>query len=94
MGTPMSAGADVTQIRLPPNSSGVLFVNQMGRPVRVVVSETITTISAAQSFLFVLPANTYQFYVYETGASPKQRSERTEEGQIRYVYLVPVNKPQ
>ena len=94
IGTPMSARADVTQIKLPSNSSGVLFVNQMGGPVRVAVSETITTIPAEQSFLFVLPANVYQFYIYETGVSSKRRSERTEEGQIRYVYLVPLNKPQ
>jgi len=93
IGTPMPATINATQIRLPPNSSGVLFVNQTGNPVRVAVSDTITTIPAGQSFLFVLPANTYQFYIYEVGISPKARTERTEEGKMRYIYLLPLPKP-
>ena len=67
--------------------SGVLMVNQTGAQVQVVVSATIATIPAGSSFLFVLPPNTYQFYIYEPGVAPWVHTETTLRGKMRYVYL-------
>ena len=89
-GTPIPAGQEAVPIDLPSSSSGVLFVNQGSAAVRVVVSDTIATIPPAQSFLFVLPPNAYEFYIYEPGVPPRSHREQTESGKVRYVYLVPL----
>jgi hypothetical protein len=69
------------------NESGVLMVNQTGAQVQIVVSSTIATIPAGSSFLFVLPPDTYQFYIYEPGQTPWAHNESALGGKLRYVYL-------
>jgi hypothetical protein len=69
------------------NESGVFMINQTGAQVQIVVSSTIATIPAGSSFLFVLPPDTYQFYIYEPGIAPWTHTEATLGGKLRYVYL-------
>jgi hypothetical protein len=66
---------------------GVLMINQTGVEVRVAVSSTIAAIPANSSFLFLLPPNIYQFYIYEPGMAPWSHSETVAGGKMRYVYL-------
>ena len=71
-----------------------MFVNQTGATVRVVVSDTITTVESNFGFLFILPAGTYAFYIYEPNSDPWAHSETVEAGKVRYVHLVvPVPAP-
>lgn len=72
---------------LPSGSGGVLAINQTGVEVKVVVSNTLATIPAGNMFLFVLPPDTYQFFVYQPNAAPRLFVEQTQGGKMRYVYL-------
>ncbi len=92
VGTPIPVGKELAPIGLPPGVSGVMFINRTDKQVSVAVSGTITAISGLQSFLFVLPAGTYEFYIYKLDAAPGLHIEKTEAGKVRYVYLLP--KPQ
>ena len=92
VGTPIPVGKELAQITLPSDVSGVMFINQSGVSISVVVSDTVATIPRLQSFLFVLSAGTHQFYIYRPGVAPGVHSETTEYGKVRYVYVFP--KPQ
>jgi hypothetical protein len=69
------------------DESGIFMINQTGAQVQIVVSSTIATIPAGSSFLFVLPPDTYQFYIYEPGIAPWAYTEAALGGKLRYVYL-------
>jgi hypothetical protein len=77
-------------VELPPGMSGAMFINQKNTPIRVAVSDTITTVTPGQTFLFILPPASYQFYVYEVDASNSTRTETLEPGKVRYLYLIPI----
>jgi hypothetical protein len=89
VGTPIPAGKETAPISLPSDVSGVMFINQSGVSISVVVSDTVATIPRLQSFLFVLSAGTHQFYIYRPGVAPGVHSETTEYGKVRYVYVFP-----
>lgn len=89
IGTPIPPGTDLTTIRLAHNGSGALWTNNSDVTMLIAVSNTITTIPPKQGFLFVLPPDTYQFYVYSAGANPKAYTEKIDDGKIRYLYLMP-----
>jgi hypothetical protein len=89
VGTPVPPGMTTLPIALPAlDASGVMFVNQTGATVQVVVSDTITAIESSFGFLFILPAGTHEFYIYEAGSDPWAHSETIEAGKVRYVHLV------
>jgi hypothetical protein len=90
LGTPVPVGAGTSSVTLPNNGSGALFINNANTPVRVVVSDTIVSIQPTAGFLFVLPAGSYQFYIYGLESLPQLHTEKIEPGKIRYVYLLPV----
>jgi hypothetical protein len=89
LGTPIPVGAGSSSVTLPDNGSGALFINNAGTQVRVVVSNTIVSIQPTAGFLFVLPAGSYQFYIYGLESLPQLHTEKIEPGKIRYVYLLP-----
>ena len=89
VGTPIPAGKEMAPISLPSDVSGVMFINQSGVSLSVVVSSTVAIIPHLQSFLFVLPAGTHQFYIYRPEVAPGVHSETTEYGKVRYVYVFP-----
>jgi len=95
VGTPIPPGMTTVPVTLPASdTSGVMFVNQTGATVRVVVSDTITTVESNFGFLFILPAGTYAFYIYEPNSDPWAHLETVEAGKVRYVHLVvPVPAP-
>ena len=89
-GTLLPPGTSFAQtINLPSGSSGVLFINKTGNLVSVAVSNTLATIPVGQIYLFVLPPNKYEFYLYGVAATPLTHVEQTEAEKVRYVYLVP-----
>lgn len=90
VGTPLPYDQHGAPLSLPPGMSGAMFVNQKNTPIRVAVSETITTIIPTQAFLFILPPGSYQFYVYEVDAANSARTENLELGKVRYLYLLPI----
>jgi len=92
IGTPIPAGRESGPIDLSSDVSGVLLVNRTNTVVRVVVSNTLAIVPAAESFLFVLPAGVYPFYIYDLAPTPQLYSEQTELGKVRYVYLMPPPK--
>ena len=90
IGTPIPYNQHGAPVSLPPGMSGAMFVNQKNAPIRVAVSDTITTIIPAQAFLFILPPGAYQFYVYEVNAPNSTRTENLEPGKVRYLYVFPI----
>lgn len=90
IGTPIPYEQHGAPVTLPPGMSGAMFVNQKTTPIRVAVSDTITTIIPGQTFLFILPPASYQFYVYEVDAPNSARTENLELGKVRYLYLLPI----
>jgi len=56
----------------------------------VVINNTITTLDITKGFLFILPPQTYELYVYGLSDRPVARSEQVEAGKTRYFYLMPV----
>ena len=89
LGTPIPVGAGSVPVTLPNDGSGALFINNASLPVRVVVSNTITSIQPTAGFLFVLPAGSYQFYIYGLESLPQLHTEIIAQSKIRYVYLLP-----
>lgn len=89
VGTPVPIGAGTTPVSLPNNGSGALFINNASLQVRVAVSNTIVTIDPKKGFLFVLPAGSYQFYIYGLEPAAQIDTEKIEQGKVRYVYLLP-----
>jgi hypothetical protein len=90
VGTPMPGGhEEAVKPDLSLDTSGVLFVNQTGVRVQVVVSSTIATIPIGEDFLFILPPGTYQVYLYQPNLAPLIHTETTTGGKLRYVYLTP-----
>lgn len=88
VGTLMPPGREeAVKPDLPSDSSGVLVINHAEVEVKVVVSNTLATIPAGNMFLFVLPPDTYQFFVYQPNAAPQLFVEQTQGGKMRYVYL-------
>jgi hypothetical protein len=92
VGTLLPPGTSYAQtLNLPAGSSGVLFINKTGRPVSVAVTDTIATIPVGQIYLFVLPPDRYEFYLYGVADVPISQIEQTEFEKTRYVYLIPFN---
>jgi hypothetical protein len=89
-GIPINDAQQVSGISLPSGNGGLWFVNQTGNTVQVVVSDTIATLGVAKGFLFIVPPQTYDLYIYGLSDRPVTKSERVEEGKTRYIYLVPV----
>jgi hypothetical protein len=89
IGTPVPPRLSNQPVNVPPDKSGVAFFNQKMGIIRVALSDTITTITPTFGFLYILPPGTYNFYVYETDIPPSVRTEQTEAGKARYVYLLP-----
>jgi hypothetical protein len=75
---------------VPGGSSGVVFYNQKITPIRVAISNTITTITPTQGFLFVVSPGLHDFYVYEIDGPASIRSEQVEADKVRYVYVLPL----
>lgn len=90
VGTPIPYDQHGAPVSLPPGMSGAMFINQKNTPIRVAVSDTITTVIPGQAFLFILPPASYQFYVYEVDGPNSTRTEKTEPGKVRYLYLLPL----
>ena len=91
VGTPVPyTTSPMPSFELPPASGGILFLNGMNGVVHVAVSDTMSTIATGYGFLFILPPQTYDFYIYGLVDYPVARSERVEEGKVRYVYLTPL----
>jgi hypothetical protein len=90
VGTPIPYDQHGAPVTLPPGMSGAMFINQMNTPIRVAVSDTITTVVSSQAFLFILPPGAYQFYVYEVDGPNSARTETLTPGKVRYVYLLPI----
>jgi hypothetical protein len=89
LGTPIPINLGLSPVSLPANDSGALIVNNSSAAVRVVISNTITTIEPKAGFLFVLPAGSYPVYIYGLENAPKMHVEKIDQGKIRYVYLMP-----
>jgi hypothetical protein len=88
VGTPLPSGhEEALNPEIASGTSGVLFVNQTGLHVQVAVSDTIATIPVGEDFLFILPPDTYQFYLYQPDLAPRIHTETTTAGKVRYVYL-------
>jgi hypothetical protein len=86
VGTPLPPGADRQPVQIAGDTSGVLFTNQSSKPIKVAINESIVDIPVTESFLFILPPGTQQFYIYELNENPKAYSETTQAGKVRYVY--------
>ena len=89
-GIPIHDAAQVQSISLLPSNGGLWFFNQTGNNVQVVISNTITTLGIMKGFLFILPPQTYEFYVYGLSDRPVARSDQVEAGKMRYIYLMPI----
>lgn len=92
VGTLLPPGTSYAQtLNLPAGSSGVLFINKTGQPVSVVLTDTIASIPIGQIYLFVLPPDRYEFYLYGVADVPLSQIEQTEFEKVQYVYLIPFN---
>jgi hypothetical protein len=93
VGTSILGGYEETiQPELPSGQSGALFINQTGFPLQVAVSNTITTLPIGQGFLFMLPAGSYEFYIYGPDNAPRVHAEKLEDGKLRYLYISRIGK--
>jgi hypothetical protein len=93
LGTSLPAEAVSRVLGLPDGGSGIAMFNNSPAVVRVVVSDTIATISPAEGFLFILPPQDYRFYIYHANGASQAFVERVENGKVRYVYLRPLSEP-
>ncbi len=94
VGTLMPAPQAYKSYTLPPNMSGVMFVNGMGDLLKVAVKDSITDIPIESAFLFILAPGTYSFYIYQPGLNPVIHNETTTAGKIRYIYYFPYKQGQ
>ncbi len=92
-GTLLPAEAASHPVSLPMGVSGVAMFNNSPATVRVVVSDTVTGISPEEGFLFILPPQEYQFYIYYINGPSQVHVERVEQGKVRYVYLMAPSVP-
>ena len=90
VGLPVNDATLAQSFKLPPGNGGLWFFNQTGNDVQVVISNTIATLGITKGFLFILPPQPYELYIYGLSDRPLARSEQVEAGKTHYVYLMPV----
>lgn len=89
IGVPLPRVTSV-QLKVTDDKGGVVFYNQKLTPIRVAITDTITTITPTQGFAFVVSPGAYTFYIYETDGPASIRTEQVEAGKVRYVYILPL----
>jgi hypothetical protein len=88
VGTLLPGGEEMKPLQVPPESSGVVFLNQSGSPIRVAVNNTITEVPVKQGFVFLLPPGAHKFYIYDMKGGARIYNEKVDQGKFRYVYYV------
>ena len=91
VGIPVQDTSKEPDVKLPPETGGVIFFNSMGNPIQIVISGTVASIPSGQGFLFILPPQRHKFYIYGMFDRPIVKTIQAEMGKFSYNYLVPMN---